>query len=198
MRLFIALRLPNEVLESLAECQRRLAQLDLAYRWTSPESLHLTLAFLGETPEARLADVTAALDEAAAGANPFTLTVDGVGTFPPKGVPRVIWAGIGGDRDRLLRLQGALRAALAAQGFPTEERPFSPHVTLGRTPKRPAGDAHDRLRQTDVSTAASQRFGEWTVQAAHVIRSVLHPHGARHTTLYTSPLMGDGGRGPRG
>src|SRR5207245_7151093 len=108
---------------------RRVAR-DVA--WVAPESLHLTLKFLGRVREARTPELAVALTRATAGLTAFEANVAGLGAFPSPARARVIWAGVGRGTDALVELAGRVDAALAALGVEREPRAFSPHVTLGR------------------------------------------------------------------
>jgi RNA 2',3'-cyclic 3'-phosphodiesterase len=191
VRLFIALEIPTHVRRRLAREQQRLAAQDLPFRWVRADAMHLTLAFLGETPETRLPDVQAAIDEASEAASSLTLHADGTGTFPPRGTPHVVWAGLGGDRAGLSALYASLTRALSARGVAHAERAFSPHITLGRLGPRVPPDVHERVRQVDTYCEAHRDFGRWTAEHIHLIHSELRADGARYTTLYTSALKGN-------
>ncbi len=147
VRLFVAIELPDEVRSALAATVAALARGGAsgdAVRWVRPEGVHVTLKFLGATPEALVAAVEGALGAVAVGARPFRLRLAGVGSFggprnpggPPRtGRPaglRVIWAGVAGEVDALAALAARVDGALAALGFPPEQRPFAAHLTLGR------------------------------------------------------------------
>ncbi|MBQ7565642.1 MAG: RNA 2',3'-cyclic phosphodiesterase [Oscillospiraceae bacterium] len=125
MRLFIAVELPASVRAAIAQSAGRLREAFPRGRFSRGENYHLTLAFLGETPEARLSDVTAAMD--CCRAQPFALTVGAVGTFPGG----VLWRAVDGGDD-LTRLQRLLTAALCGRGFRLEQRGYKPHLTLAR------------------------------------------------------------------
>jgi RNA 2',3'-cyclic 3'-phosphodiesterase len=188
VRLFIALTLPELVTERLVREQQRLAAIGLQYRWTRRDALHLTLVFLGETPEAQVCPIQGALDEAAACVAPIALTADGIGVFPTRGTPRVVWAGVGGDRARLFSLHDALTQSLADRKFRVEDRRFSPHITLGRREGRVTSDARAQLRNIERYAVVLKALGSWTADAVHLVASQLLPDGARYTTLYTSAL----------
>lgn len=134
IRLFVALDLPDDV-------RRRLAGLGGGVpgaRWTEPESLHLTLRFIGEVPEDQATDIDAALAEIQAPG--FDLTLDGVGVYGSGRNARVLWAGV--ERNEALgHLQAKVESALVRTGLPAEERRFSPHVTLARLKDA----SHDRI-----------------------------------------------------
>lgn len=190
-RIFIALALSDAARETLRREERRLARALPDVRFAAPEDMHLTLAFLGEVDDATLAQVIALGGEVASHARPFDLALAGLGVFGPPHAPRVVWAGVGGDTQRLLALQRRLADALEALGFPREQRPFSPHLTLARL-KRPLDDvAAQRLRAALVGTPPAPT--RWRVDDLRVMRSDLAATGARYTTLSVAPLAS----GPR-
>ena len=125
-RLFFALEPSEDALRALADCAARVAR-ETGGRPMPADKIHLTLAFLGEVPGARIPEAEAAAG--ASGGPPFTLVLDRLGTFRRAGVA---WAGASQPDPELLRLQGTLAAHLGARGFALEPRPFAPHVTLVR------------------------------------------------------------------
>lgn len=125
-RQFIALDLPDSVRGELARLREELDGI----RWSPPEQLHVTLRFLGEVPEERQAEAVRRLAEIRV--EPFVLPVEGVGVFPPKGPPRVLWAGVGRGHPRLFQLRQRIDDALIAAGLDFDLRTFHAHVTLGR------------------------------------------------------------------
>lgn len=147
--------------------------------WVATPNLHVTFKFLGQVDRARIDAVRAALDRAVAGVPRFEIAVDGLGAFPTVTRPRVIWAGIGRGREPLGDLAGRVERALADQGFAPEDRPFSPHVTLGRV-REPRRDA--RL-EAALTEGAQERFGTLAVERVSLMQSELSPRGARHTEL---------------
>ncbi len=150
----------------------------------APENFHLTVKFLGAVDGARVPDIAGALAEAAAGVTPFGLTLRGLGAFPSAARPRVIWAGTADGAADLAALAGHVERALAALGFPAEERPFSAHVTLGRvrTPRR-----NPRLAQA-LAAAADVELVSVPVARVSLMRSELSPRGARYSELAGHPL----------
>lgn len=125
-RLFVALDLPEEIKESLEPLSRGLGDV----RWLMPEQQHLTLRFIGELDNGRLSDVVEAL--ALIEGVPFELRLKGLGHFPPRGEPRVLWVGVEKSAE-LTRLKRRIDRALAQVGLPSESRKFAPHVTIART-----------------------------------------------------------------
>jgi RNA 2',3'-cyclic 3'-phosphodiesterase len=181
VRCFVAIDLPAEVRDAVAEAQRglRAAVAPAAVSWGDPGTFHLTLRFLGEVAEATVARVSAALDAVCAGRAPLALEAAGLGGFPTASRPRVIWAGVPGGAPELPALAAAVEGAMAPLGFPAEARPFRAHVTIGRvrTP-RPAPALAAAL-----AAAARMPFGRWTAAEVVLYRSQLRPSGAVHSVL---------------
>jgi 2'-5' RNA ligase len=196
-RTFIAVELGDEARAHLAREVARLGRALPRVRWADPADLHLTLAFLGELDDERLAAAVEATAEAARPAVPFALATGGLGTFGPPHAPRVIWAGLRGDLARLGALHEALAAALAARGFPREQRPFAPHLTLARL-RDPLGVAElgrlaALLQESGRRGAAGARI---SVRELSVMKSELRREGARYTRLHAAPLGGPPGSAP--
>ena len=132
MRLFLAIDPDPAVVAVLAAMQAELHARLPARRWSDPACLHLTLHFLGEVDAGRVPALAELLAGVAARTLAFKLSVDGLGAFPSDAAPRVVWAGVGGDRDALAALHGALADGLVALGFSPDTRPYHPHLTLAR------------------------------------------------------------------
>lgn len=191
IRTFIAIELPPEVLAALEQVQAQLRRGEggAAGRWVSRESIHLTLKFLGDVPSERLEEVYRAVARAAAAHVPFTLQVVGTGCFPNPRRPRVIWAGVREETGQLLALQRAVERELQRLGFPKEERPFTPHLTLARVRE----GADPRQAAALGQAAAQSQMGEvaqMRVERVSVMRSDLQPSGAVYHELYAAPLGG--------
>jgi 2'-5' RNA ligase len=102
-------------------------------RWVRLDGLHLTLRFLGPTPDERIAATIAAVEAAAIGRDRFTVGISGSGTFPPGGRPRALWLGVTEGADQLAGLAAAVDDALRERGWTLDDRPFRPHLTLARS-----------------------------------------------------------------
>ena len=177
MRLFVALELPAAVRENLAALLESLRAVSPQTRWVRPENLHVTLKFMGEVPETKLAATRSAL----AGVRSDQLTtVDfrGLGFFPNEKHPRVFWAGIEASPN-LKTLAADIERAMEKLGIPREQRPFSPHLTLARF--EPPG-LPDKLRFA-IQENAAREFGSLRTNQYHLIESKLKPSGAEYTTL---------------
>ncbi len=147
MRVFVAVFPPPEVQEALVQVARALPTE--AFRLTAPERVHLTLKFLGEVPPEDLPRVTSALERITRYDEPFDAATSGLGAFPSARRARILWAGIGQGYEEFRALSRAAESLLEPEGFAREERPFMPHLTLGRTrqpvPFDPGGADHSSL-----------------------------------------------------
>ncbi|MBF6591751.1 MAG: RNA 2',3'-cyclic phosphodiesterase [Ktedonobacterales bacterium] len=189
-RTFIALELSDEVHVALRHTLERLARALPAIHWVDAASLHLTLAFLGELDDARLAAVTEATELVVRGAVPLRLEVVGMGTFGSERAPRVIWAGIGGHTHQLLVLREELVQALEARGFAREALPFSPHLTLARVKDRLDDATHARLRSS-LQSQYQVKLAGWETDHLAVMKSELARPAARYTRLRVCGFGGD-------
>ena len=151
--------------------------------WSRPETMHVTLAFLGDVNEAYLPEVEAAGRDAAAMA-PFELRLGSMGRFPERGPVRVLWVGFQTGAEELAELHGRLRRALAVRGMELEARSFSAHVTLGRvrTGMRVPWPA---VPQAGTSGSCQR------VEDFHLMQSELAAAGARHRSRVAFPLTRD-------
>lgn len=130
MRAFIAIELPESIREALRREQARFRAVCPDARWTRPEGIHLTLKFLGQISDRQASELKDALRRMEQ-FEKFTVRVQGFGFFPGAKRPRVFWAGLEAP-PALARLAAQVENALAPHGFPPENRPFKPHLTLAR------------------------------------------------------------------
>jgi 2'-5' RNA ligase len=189
LRVFCAVELPDELRSRVGERVRRLRAgfSDVRASWERPEKLHITLKFLGDIEQARVAVLSDAAARAVAGVEPFELTIDEPGSFPPHGQPRVLWLGIVDATGKLAFMQSALETECAAVGFPRESRAFKPHLTLARM-RSPHG-ARELAAAHRETPFEPQRF---KVSELIVMLSELGPGGSRYTPL-TRHRLGSGG-----
>lgn len=189
IRAFIAIPLPDPVLEKLATVQRQLERQipSGSVRWVRAEGIHLTLKFLGDTPLEKLTSIKAALAAVARHAPGCSFTIEGLGCFPNTHRPRVVWVSVQEPTGRLAALQDAIEEVMSPLGYAPEGRGFTPHLTLGRVQRRASRGDVARVGDA-VSGAKPERLA--TVPADHfaLIRSVLKPTGAEYTTLEEFPL----------
>src|SRR5262245_24510458 len=145
VRAFIAVPVDAHVINQIAELQQVLREKlsPDSVRWVRPEQLHLTLRFFGNIPSNRLPDIEAATRTACAATAEFELAAQGVACFPDTRAPRVVWVGISGG-EQMVQLQRAVIVHTRAFGAPPEERPFRPHLTIGRI-KQPRRELNELL-----------------------------------------------------
>ena len=189
LRLFIAIELTPEVHLALAQLQDSLKhQLPpKAVRWTKPDGIHLTLKFLGDTPQDKVQAVVQGVTAAAAGFAPFEFQVVGFGSFPNPRKARVLWVGVPESPKAMAGLQRAVDLHMHKLGYSREERAFSPHLTLGRV--NDSASPIERQALSDL-LAKTQVGLLGTVPAHEVIlfQSDLLPGGAVYTALARVPL----------
>lgn len=183
VRSFIAIELPEGVRKGLARLRDELERDEHRFvKWVGPGGMHLTLKFLGNIPSKRVTEVTGAMEEATRGIYPFRLEISGLGAFPGLKQVRVFWVGIGGEVDKLSRLQQTIDAALAALGFAKEERPFVPHLTLARIRQGASPPERRSFGELVDSTIFEEKYPV-EVEAVNLIKSQLTPAGAVYTRL---------------
>ncbi|MDD9995565.1 MAG: RNA 2',3'-cyclic phosphodiesterase [Dehalococcoidia bacterium] len=187
LRLFVAITLSREVRRSLSEAQSQLRRrLGEGPRWVRPEGSHLTIKFLGNTPEDRVGQVKEAISSACRGKSPFAVSTAQLGSFGSPRRPTVIWLGLNGDMAPLRDLHKHLEDRLATMGWPRETKRFSPHLTLARMPQRISPQVSSRLPAAlaEVKVPATSM----PVSQINLIRSILQPDGAQYSDIATFPL----------
>ena len=185
-RCFVALDPDADAAARLGRAIDPLTRVGADVRWVRPEHMHLTLQFLGDVPQARVDGLRGALRALDAG-SALELAISGLGTFPPRGRPRVVWAGLRGDLGPLGELAAAIGRALVPLGQRIERRAFRPHLTLGRV-RGPRG--LDRLVDAIAELAPRLEVPIATVRSFRLYRSTLQPSGAVHEVLEEFPLSG--------
>ena len=189
VRVFVSVGLSEEARGQLLDAVARIrAQVPDGIQWANPDGMHLTIKFLGNIPSSGVEPLLNCLGPVAAATMTFPLELAGLGMFPNRRAPRVLWAGVSGDLDALGRLQQDSEAAINALGYPPEQRAFRPHITMGR-PRRNISDARSRQIGDVVTALAPPAKTRWQVDAVDVMRSELHPTGARYTVLGSVPLQ---------
>ena len=178
MRTFIAIELPDTVKAELANLQAELRQTGADVTWTKPDNIHLTLRFLGEVEERQLDELKQLCAETAAAFQPFSLALKDTGYFPNFRQPRVLWVGLAGEMEIAKQLQKRLDAELIARGFNQEDKPFKPHLTLGRVKS-------GKNLKLLVAKADMYSLPELSFEADELVlfKSELLPAGARYTAL---------------
>jgi RNA 2',3'-cyclic 3'-phosphodiesterase len=188
VRLFVAIDLDGTARSAIIGLQKRLAGLfdkrrsDL--RWTRPDQLHLTLAFIGEVAEDAAEPLFDSLTPPIA-MPAYALVMAGLGAFPPRGAPRVLWLGASAGARETIAVQHELAGRLGAVGVQLEQRPFHPHLTLARWRESGASD-----RRTVVDNAATGEIARIVVDHVTLFRSRLSPQGSTYTACVQTPLNG--------
>jgi 2'-5' RNA ligase len=181
VRLFVALEIPAAVRDNLATLVKELRNSEPKARWVRPENLHVTLKFLGETSSEKLAAIQNALS-AVHSEQPVELDFRGLGFFPNERRPRVVWAGMHASPN-VQSLAASIDQALEKLGFPREDRPFTPHLTLARfSSVRITEKLRAAIQQNMARESGSVRTNEF-----HLIESMLKPSGAEYTRLASFP-----------
>ena len=185
MRLFVAIEIQEDIRAAISSLLKEFRAISPQTKWVRPENMHLTLKFLGETNPAKLDEVQSALRVIHL-APPVTIEFRGLGFFPNAKRPRVFWAGIHGPAT-LARIAGEIDQALHKLGFPLEDRPFTPHLTLGRF-----NDSFlPAALQAAVTQMAAASFGTFRAKEFHLIESKLKSSGAEYTTLQSFPFVAE-------
>jgi len=186
IRAFWAIELNQEIRSALREFQHLVRNYLPSIGWVRPESLHLTVKFLGEVDEKQLTSLQEAVKNGIKDCSPFSLQVEGVGGFPNMNQPRVLWAGVSGQVADLQRLVSHVEEALLPLGFPSDSKPFRAHLTLARIKQgsREVGRALVRSQALDQHTY----FGMLQVHQLCLFRSELKPTGAVYHRLAELPL----------
>jgi RNA 2',3'-cyclic 3'-phosphodiesterase len=185
MRLFVALDLPDAVCRALGELIAQLKPKSRTARWVRPESMHVTLKFLGNVDAQKLDSIRTALSTIHS-TQPVEVHFRGIGFFPSERRPRAIWSGIEATPN-LFKLAGATEQALKPLGFARESRPFVPHLTLARLNSSQGVEnlvaAADAMKSYDFGSAQETEF--------HLFESVLKRSGAEYKKLATFSFAKD-------
>jgi 2'-5' RNA ligase len=187
VRCFIAIELPDGVKRDLRELQAQLKAASQApVKWVDPENIHLTLKFLGNVAAGRLDKIGQAMAEAVQGTSSFSLEVKELGVFPnPKRV-QIVWVGVSGETEKLAILQQRIESGLEKLGFPSENRRFTPHLTLARLRDRATPQEREKLGQTIAETEFAG--GSFSVNSVKLMKSQLTPEGPIYSQLSSAAL----------
>jgi 2'-5' RNA ligase len=175
IRLFIALKIPDEIKENLLNVCQELSKSSKLFKWEKPEKIHLTLKFIGEVEEelvSSIANEIAFIEEF----NSFNFNVTKFGFFYRNEVPGILWAGLQTD-ERISTLVEQLNERLSIFSIPVERRKFKPHLTMLRLKKNPGNNFINNFKE--------HSFDNWNFNSSEIslIKSELFPTGARYTEI---------------
>jgi 2'-5' RNA ligase len=186
-RTFIAVEVGEAICDRATALQEALAKTGAAVKWVTPESMHVTLLFLGDVDDRELPAVCRAVQEVAAGELPFTVHVAGVGAFPNLRRPKTVWAAITEGAEPLRRLYDALETRMLGLGvYRKEERGYTPHLTLGRV----RGETDGNLLVPEIAKRQEWDAGQSQVTEVLVFSSELERDGPVYTVLGRGELGG--------
>ena len=185
IRVFIAVVPPDEYKNALKLAIQDFSEIfPTEVKWVDPAGIHLTLKFLGNIPKREISTLTEriryAIDQFPH--SEFKLQLDCLSAFPNTSHPKILWAGLRGEMEKLQILQQAVESQISSAGFPADQRSFNPHITIGRT--RRQTDRHKitaiglKLRSISLTNCV-----DWIVSDIHIVESVLKPTGAVYTSL---------------
>jgi 2'-5' RNA ligase len=178
MRSFIAINLDDSLRNEVDRATAGLKSGNWDVKWVSPANLHITLKFLGEIPEDDLQGIREILLSIVPHHESFAFKLKGVGIFPDKRRPRIVWIDLL-ESEKLIKLQEKVDNTLVTIGFKREDRPFSPHLTIGRI--RSSAGKESLLRA--VETLKDKDFGNIGVNKVSLMKSDLKPGGAQYMTI---------------
>lgn len=179
VRLFISVDV--SVADALREAIGTVSSIK-GVRASREDQIHITLSFLGDTPSERIPGLITNLRSALSGTEAFDVSLKGIGAFPNPKRPRVVWVGIDDGKEDLALLAGRVRDAVRKSRLKQDDKPFSPHVTIGRV-QGPADVSELEKRYRD------KVFSEFRVDSVRLMSSVLGPSGAKHTLVERIVLL---------
>jgi 2'-5' RNA ligase len=189
IRSFIAIELPYELRIELGNLQNSLISSQQNWvKWVKPDSIHLTLKFLGDISIDQIKEITRAIEESVLTIPAFRLQIKDLGVFPNLKRIQVIWAGLNGDLIRLTNLQKRIEENMTILGYPVEERDFTPHLTLGRARFQPPPQDLQKFAQLITGTKYKSLINI-NVNAIHLMKSQLTSQGAVYSKLNSVNLQ---------
>lgn len=187
IRTFIALDLDPAIKQAIAEYLLPLRKLANGISWVKTWNLHFTLKFLGDTRPAQIPELAAVFGEICGLNEPFRGRISGSGVFPNERKPNVLWLGLETETDRLNQLAREIDIASAGFGFKAENRPFAPHLTIGRVRNGEIGALINTMRDRPFSSQ------ETILHECIWMKSELQPGGAIYTPLHKFPFARETG-----
>jgi 2'-5' RNA ligase len=179
LRCFIAIEIPDPIRGEIGNLIETIRKHSVDVKWVEHKNIHLTLKFLGKTPEDLIPCINDSLQKVALSYEPLYIRIFSIGVFPNKKYPRVIWVGIE-DSEMLERIQKDIDISMASLGFQGEERAFHPHLTVGRV-RSQKGMAE---MMHELENFKEKDFGVIKVNTIKLMLSELKPTGAQYSCLH--------------
>ena len=187
MRAFIAIELPKETKLALAKLEDQLKKTNADVKWVTPENLHLTLKFLGDIDVAQANEINGIIENVANNYPPYAIKIYSVGAFPKLSLLKVVWAGIDTGVDETKKIFKELEEGIEKLGIPKDERPFSTHITLGRT----RSPSNRKLLAKEIERITENfelNNAEFQVDKITFFKSTLSSNGPTYEVLKTASL----------
>ena len=183
LRCFIAIGIPDPIKQEIGNLLDILRKYDVDIKWVALENVHLTLKFLGDTPEALLPGIRESILTIVSSYEPFYIKIYGTGVFPNKKYPKVIWVGIV-NSEALVNLQGDIENSMSLLGYKKEDKAFNPHLTMGRV--RNQRGIFSIVNEIDIFQ--DKDFGTFRSDRLKFMKSELKPKGPDYTCLFDMPF----------
>jgi 2'-5' RNA ligase len=187
IRSFLAFELPVNIKKTVLKVTGEIRDSGLDVRWVKAENIHLTMVFLGNVKMEGIEGIEEEVRNVCPVYGSFDIALKGMGCFPNRRRPRVLWLGLDGEIERMSHFRDGLQRALKAFGIKEEKRPFRPHLTLGRF--RSTRKMGSRLEELLSEYAALESPVE-SLNELYLFKSDLNPRGAVYTKLKSWPLSG--------
>ncbi len=184
IRSFIAIQVQSPAIEAVSQIIRTLQSRIRKVKWVNPAQAHLTVKFLGDIDNRDIPSICRCLEDACCGIAPFTIPLGGVGTFPARGRPRIVWLGVGHQVEPLRLIHERLDQSLQQFGVRREGRLFRPHITIGR----PSNDVDVEGLTSILANMQSEVIAEMEVDECHLVASYLDRQGPTHELMHTVSL----------
>ncbi len=173
MRTFIAVELPEEVKSKINKVIETLKPISSGVKWVEEKNLHITMKFLGEIKESEVERLIAIVEDNVKETSFFNAKYEGMGTFPTSTSPRVVWVGTRAGGEELKGIADSFESSLSKAGFRSEEREFTPHITIGRVKERK--NMPELVKA--IEKLKNEKFGEVIVDQISIMKSTLTPKG---------------------
>jgi len=180
VRSFLAFELPPEIKDQVRQVSEQLKKTNMDVRWVRVDNIHLTVLFMGDVREGDISAIAREIEQVCYGFHPFDIFLKGLGFFPDRRRPRVLWAGYDGDIERMSSLRDVLQERLMPFEIKEDKRQFAPHLTLGRfrNPGKGAPVLDETITRYQGLSSTAFRIHELIL-----FKSELRPQGTQYNSL---------------